>query len=46
MSLKLNEIIDKTALNYSNLEKETISSWEANGKILEYKKGKQIVVEE
>ncbi|AUP80915.1 Crp/Fnr family transcriptional regulator [Flavivirga eckloniae] len=42
----MNEIIDKIAFNYSNLEKETISSWETNSKIIEYKKGEQIVKEE
>lgn len=41
----MNEIIDKIALNYSNLEKETISDWEMNSKIIEYKKGERIITE-
>jgi len=41
----LNEIIEKIALNYSTLEKETISDWALNSKITEYKKGEQIVSE-
>lgn len=41
----MNEIIDKIALNYSKLEKETIPMWETNSKIVEYKKGERIVIE-
>ncbi len=41
----MNEIIDKIALNYCSLEKSTISNWETKSKIVEYKKGEQIVKE-
>ncbi|WP_298319164.1 Crp/Fnr family transcriptional regulator [uncultured Aquimarina sp.] len=39
------EIINKIALNYCSLDKLTISNWEVNSKIIEYRKGEQIVSE-
>jgi len=41
----LNEIIKKTTKKYSNLSNETIDKWKENIKILELKKGTQLVKE-
>ncbi len=41
----MNEVTDKIALNYCSLQNSTINDWETKSKIIEYKKGKQIVKE-
>lgn len=41
----MNEILNKIASKYCDLEKSTISNWETKSKIIEYKKGERIVRE-
>lgn len=41
----MDEIINKIASNYCCLKNTTISSWETKSKIVEYKKGQQLVKE-
>jgi len=41
----LNNISHKIAINYCTLKKSTVLDWETKSKIIEYKKGDQIVTE-
>jgi len=45
MTEKLNNVLNKITLNYSTLDKLTLSDWETKSKIIEYKKGERIVKE-
>ncbi len=41
----MDEIADRIGQNYCSLEKSTIADWETKSKIIEYKKGEQLVKE-
>ncbi len=41
----MKEIVEKIAHNYCTLGIESISDWERNSRIIEYKKGQRIVIE-